>query len=576
MSKIENTYKTRESGAAALVFILALIVFLPVLGNGFVNWDDPSYIYENVHIRSFDLRWIFTAVVVGNYHPLTLLSHTIDYALFGLNPMGHHLVNIILHALNSALVFVLARRLIKTTNLTDVKTSVNPLLPALAAALLFAVHPLHVGSIAWASERKDMLSAFFFLLALLSYLRYVEQGRRPLLYALSLFIFLLALLSKPMAITLPVVLLLLDFYPLKRVPENIGKIGKILLEKAPFFALSLASAITTLWAQRVDGALRSLDTHSLPKRLFIAVHAVAFYLHKLILPVNLSPYYPMPFSTKLTSATFIISLMVIILITLLCLLALKKKQKWPITIWAFYLVTLLPVSGLVTVGGEAVANRYAYIPTMGFLLLAGVLISKIAGHGTVLNKSTATAGAILLAALSLLTFATIKQEAIWKGTVPLMSRAIKLYPWQAAIPYNNRGFVYEAEGKLQLALDDYNKAITITPKFHDAYNNRGILYSKSSLLNLALDDFSNAISIDPLSAKAYSNRGAVYMKMGEYTLALRDLKKAVELDPKNMKALYNLSLVYQELGNSASAYQHMRKAAGLGLPEAIEFLSEGN
>jgi len=550
---------------AGSVFILALLIFLPVLGNGFVNWDDPLYVYGNLHIRHLDIRWIFTGIVASNYHPLTLLSHTLDYALFGLNPMGHHLTSIILHALNSALVFLLAKRLFNKDS-----GSGSTLLP-LTAALLFAFHPIHVESVAWVSERKDVLSAFFFLLSILAYLRYTEKGHDKKYYGLTLFAFILALLAKPMAVTLPVVLLIIDYYPLKRDDNGWAR---LIMEKIPFFALSLASAIVTLWAQRVGHGLRGLETHSLSTRIYIAVRAVTFYLQKIILPIKLSPYYPLPFNTGLVSSGFIISLAVVILITLLCLLALKR-QRWPMALWAFYLVTLLPVSGLVTVGGQAVADRYAYIPTMGFLIFAGALISRAAlwGKGESAGRKKSAAVALTIVILGIFAVQTIRQEAIWDDSISLMSRAIKLYPGRAVIPYNNRGLAYDRRGNLQLALSDYNSAIAISPEFTDAYINRGIVYGESSLFEKAIDDFSRALVIDKSNAKAYMNRGAARLGSGDYAGALIDLERGTALDPVDARGLFNLGLAYLNIGEREKGLKNMRKAAELGLAEAREFLS---
>jgi len=543
--------------------LLAIAVFIPILGNGFVNWDDPLYVYNNLHIRHLDLRWIFTAVVASNYHPLTLLSHTLDYRLFGLNPAGHHLTSLILHALNSALVFLLAKRLLGGS----IEKGKSPVPAAMIAALLFAVHPLHVESVAWVSERKDVLSAFFFLLAILAYLPYAKAGNKKF-YGLTLLAFILALLSKPMAITLPAVLLILDYYPLKRLNKAWKK---LLIEKIPFFTISLASAIITVWAQKAGGGLRGLETHSISTRLYIAARALIFYLYKLILPVNLSPYYPLPFNTRLLSPRFIFSLIFIVIITILCLYA-AKNRRWPLALWAFYLVTLAPVSGLVTVGGQAVADRYAYIPTMGFFILAGAAIQRIAqkndGNGT---RPVIWAVPILI--IALLGLQTIRQTAVWQNSVTLMSRAINLYPNRAAISYNNRGLAYDKKGKLRLALTDYNRAIAISPEFTEAYINRGIIYGESSLFDKAIKDFSEAISLDPSSAKAYMNRGAAYMSEGDYKSALRDLRQVRTLNPKDAATHFNLGLVYFNIGNKIEALKSMKKAAALGLPEAREFIS---
>jgi len=556
-----------EALLAGAVFILALLLFLPVLENGFVNWDDPLYVYENLHIRHLDIRWIFTAVVASNYHPLTLLSHTLDYALFGLNPMGHHLTSAIFHGLNSALVFLLAKRLLHKA------AGHGRTLGALTAAMLFAFHPLHVESVAWVSERKDVLSAFFFLLSILAYLRYTEKGHDKKYYGLTLLAFILALLSKPMAVTLPVVLLIIDYYPLKRDSNGWTR---LVIEKIPFFALSVASAIVTLWAQRAGHGLRGLETHSLSTRIYIALRAVTFYLQKIILPIKLSPYYPLPFNTGLVSSGFIISLAVVTLITLLCLLALKR-QRWPMALWAFYLVTLLPVSGLVTVGGQATADRYAYIPTMGFFMLAGVIISRLAcrGKGEARGRKKSAAVALIIVILVIFAVQTIRQEAIWADSITLMSRAIELYPRRAVIPYNNRGLAYDRRGNLQLALSDYNSAIAISPEFTDAYINRGIVYGESSLFEKAINDFSRALEIDQSNAKAYMNRGAARLGTGDYAGALGDLKRGTALDPGDARGLFNLGLAYLNAGEREKGLKNMRKAAELGLAEAREFLSRG-
>jgi tetratricopeptide (TPR) repeat protein len=558
----------RTTLLAAGVFLFALLLYLPVLRAGFVNWDDPLYVYQNPHIRSLDLGWVFTAVVASNYHTLTLLSHTLDYALFGLNPWGHHLTSIILHALNSALFFILGLRLLAMVcGEKEEPGHWRRALGALGAALLFAAHPLHVESVAWVSERKDVLSAFFFLLSMLAYLKYAAVRAKALPYALTLILFVLALLSKPMAVTLPAVLLLLDYYPLKRTGRGWSR---LVIEKIPFFVLSAASAVLTVWAQRTGGGLRGLETHGLATRIYLAVRAVLFYIYKLILPVDLSPYYPLPFHTSLVSTAFIGSLVLIVVITIICVLLIRLK-RWPLTLWLFYLVTLLPVSGLVTVGGQAVADRYAYIPTMGFFLLAGAALCRFStSHERGgLGKSLLVLPVLVIIVLGV---QTIRQERIWHDSISLMSRAIELYPDRAAIPYNNRGLAYDSLGDRDRALADYNVAIAISPEFVDAYINRGIVYGEGSLFGKAVEDFNRALAIDPMSAKAYLNRGAAYLGMGDYGAAINDLERATTLDPANAAAFYNLGLAYMETGQREKALRAMDRAARLGLREARNFI----
>ncbi len=578
MSRVEQETFWAGKGAGTratllcLVFVVALALYLPLLDAGFVNWDDPLYVYQNPHIRSLDLRWVFKAVVASNYHPLTLLSHTLDYALFGLWPGGHHLTSIILHGLNSALFFVLCQRIL--TLLYEEQRSGGMLWPelgALAASLLFALHPLHVESVAWVSERKDVLSSFFFLLSILAYLEYALGRKKALWYASTLACFILALLSKPMAVTLPVVLLVIDYYPLKR---DVGSWRGAIIEKIPFFFLSLAWAIITVWAQRAGGGLRSLETHGLGTRIYLALRAVLFYPYKLIAPLNLSPYYPLPFHISLMSASFLGSLVIIVVITLVCLLL--RAKRWPLALWVFYIVTLLPVSGLVTVGGQAVADRYAYIPTMGFFVLAGAALCRGLGGPAPGSHSRVRPGRALLVlpaiAGLLLGIQTIRQVRIWHDSISLMTRAIELYPDRVSIPYNNRALAYDRRGELEKALADYDLAIAISPEFADAYINRGILYGETSRFEKAIEDFDRAITLDPENAKAYLNRGAAYLMLGEYGAAIADLQRATVLAPENATALYNLGLAYMDTGEEGKALEAMRRAAALGLNQARDFL----
>ncbi len=376
--------------------LLAFAVFIPALGAGFVNWDDPAYVYQNPHIRSLDLHWAFTAVVASNYHPLTLLSHTLDYALFGLDPWGHHLTSIMLHALNSALVYLLSLALLERimprsgapdsagkgsgqrpgglSRNANTGPSEGAVFAALAAAFIFAAHPLHVESVAWVAERKDVLSAFLFLLSMLAYLGYTARRDKALPYALSLIFFVLALLSKPMAVTLPVVLLVLDYYPLKRDGRGWGR---LIIEKIPFFALSILSAVLTLWAQSSGGAVTKMHSYSLGARLIVAVRGYVFYLYKLIYPASLAPYYPLPLSAGAEDPLFLGSLLILIIISALCLYLALRGRRAPAALWAYYIVTLAPVIGIVQVGSQAAADRYAYITTIGFFMLAGFVMARL-------------------------------------------------------------------------------------------------------------------------------------------------------------------------------------------------------
>jgi len=512
----------QERFIALIPALVAVVLFLPALGNGFVNWDDPAYVYENLHIRHLELRWIFTGIVASNYHPLTLLSHTIDYALFGPDPMGHHLTSLILHGLNSALVFILAKRLL-TKGLGQGNT-----LGALIAALLFAVHPLHVESVVWVSERKDVLSAFFFFLSILLYIRYTEKGRMGL-YCLTLLAFILALLSKPMAVTLPVVLFILDYYPLDRLQK--GRV--ILMEKIPFFALSIASAIVTLWAQSTGGAVTRMVSYPLSIRILVAVRGYLFYSYKLLFPVGLAPYYPLPMGLGPSNSFFIVALIFLTGVTLFCLFLAMRGKRALLAVWLYYLVTLAPVIGIVQVGSQAAADRYSYLPTVGCIMLAGALLSLL------YKRSGGSKGIALIITLSVLLFLSVQTTRaipVWHDSVSLWSHEINFLETHnkrdrlaATIAHYNRAKAFESISLLPEAIADYTSVIAINPGYLDAYINRGVIYGRLGRFEEALPDFDRAVELDPASASARYNRGLVYKNLGQMDKAREDFQAAMSL-----------------------------------------------
>ncbi|MFQ5737098.1 MAG: hypothetical protein ACE5GY_09610, partial [Thermodesulfobacteriota bacterium] len=445
----------RTSGARTLLLLGALvaatvfIVYLPVLGNGFVNWDDGAYVYRNLHIRSLDIRWAFSSVVVGTWLPLTLLSYTLDYAIWGLNPLGYHLTNNLLHALNSALVLVLGARLYAIAAHGE-GAKKGALWAGFVAALLFGLHPLRVESVAWIAERKDVLCAFFFLLAALAYIEYASvknaPGRGLLWYAASLVLFILALLAKPMAVTLPAVLLILDLYPLGRLTGRRGAgAGRAVAEKIPFFALSVAASATALWAQRLYDAVAPLSSAAPFDRVLTAINASVFYLYKTIAPVGLAPLYPRPSgmggtgASLLSSPASIVSLAVFLVLTAVCVLTFRRR-RYIGTAMLCYAVTLLPVSGIIRVGSQAAADRYTYLPTIGLFVLAGALAGRViarqkARRGVGRGVGRMVVAATVLAAVIALSWATVRQTRVWKDSLTLWSYEIARYPGQVALAY---------------------------------------------------------------------------------------------------------------------------------------------
>jgi hypothetical protein len=370
--------------------LAAFLIYLPALQNDFVNWDDDDYIYQNPFIQKINLqlfKWAFFNFHAANWHPLTWISHAVDIAVWGLNPWGHHLTNIILHSVNTVLVVLLLMRLLTVVR-EKTSEEVFPKfldekgirLAAVATGFLFGLHPLHVESVAWISERKDLLCGFFYLFGIYLYLQNASSAetssrvRAPIFdknYFLVLGCFIGALFAKPMAVTFPVVLLLLDYYPLNSFSSP-GSLKKIILEKTPFFLLSLFSSIVTIFAQHSGSAIASLKFASFSSRVLIAAHAFYLYLQKMILPVHLVPLYPYPQDVRLFTAPFLLSISFVLAIAYSCIVGWKVRKAWS-ALWAYYAITILPVIGLIQVGFQSMADRYTYLPSLSPFVSMGSL-----------------------------------------------------------------------------------------------------------------------------------------------------------------------------------------------------------
>ncbi|MFQ5737097.1 MAG: tetratricopeptide repeat protein [Thermodesulfobacteriota bacterium] len=517
------------AAGAVLAALITLVVFLPSFNNGFVNWDDNVYVYANRGIRQFDLKWLFTASVSSNWHPLTLLSLTIDYSLWGLKPLGYHAENVVFHAVNTALVFLLASKLFERAGLGG-RAAVAA---SMAASLLFGTHPLHVESVSWISERKDVLSGFFFFLTLLAYMRYASgERKKPIYYAAALLLFLLALMSKPMVVTLPAVLLIIDLYPLGRL-KGAG-LKKAVIEKIPFFALALFSAVVTILFQR-GKAMAALGLVPMDERVITAVRAVAFYLYKAVVPTGLAPLYKLPAHQSITDPWFIVSLAAVLVITVFCF-AVARRSRAYLAAWLYYLVTLSPVLGIIQVGRQAAADRYTYLPLLGLFMLAG------AGAGLLCERLSRGAGRFGLRAALVIIFAvfsllTVRQEAFWKDGQALWTREIRVFPREQT-----------------------------------AYYSRAEFYKNNGRYAEAIEDLTHAIGLKPDYAEAYSMRGNSYKRLGDLASALRDMKTAVELRPGRANFHYNMSLIYSELGLRDRAAESARRAASLGSAIAADYL----
>lgn len=533
-------------GIAVVLACITFAVFIPTLQSSFLNWDDNRLIVENPNIRSIDsnlIKWAFT-YATELWMPMTWLSFAIDYALWGLNSKGFHLTNIVFHAVNTGLVFLLTVKLIRCG--TDI-TKRKALISGAVTALLFGIHPLRVGSVAWATERKDVLYSFFYLLSLFVYLRYVSaESKKSNYYLLSLILFVLSLMSKPMAITLPVILLILDFYPLGRF--KLMTIKQVLLEKLPFFMLSFTLALITILAHPLKGGLQELDIYPFPVRIGLSVQAYIFYIFKMLLPFNLVPYYPHPFSMDIFSLKHIWPFMALATITSFAVWSVKKNKVF-FSAWFYYIATLIPVTGMFQ-GAQVVADRYTYLPSLGIFLLAGLGVAVVFEKCS--NKCRPVIIAVLILLSGILAGKTRAQAAFWHDSISLWSHEIDIYPKTASLPYYYRAEVYISSGYYRNAIKDLDKVIEFSPQHGKpsakAYSNRGSIYYAIANYQKAVEDFNKSIEFDPLNPDVYYNRGNAYLNLGDYQKAIKDFNKTIEINPGDAEAYVKLKLASSKAG----------------------------
>lgn len=586
------------------VALLVFIVFLPTLRNDFiVHWDDNKYICENSFIRSLDINLIksaFLSVQVSNWHPLTWISHAVDYSIWGLNPVGHHLTSILLHSVNTLLVILLLRRLLDAANLSSAKHRENQdsvsnekerqgsdngaLIAASTAGLLFGLHPLHVESVVWVSERKDLLCGLFFLASIIMFSRYVNNTvvslagnkrtrphSRTKSYLISLALFLLALLSKPMAITLPLVLLILDWYPFKRVPSS-KTIWPVFIEKLPFFIPSVLFSIATVLAQKTGGATKVMEFVPISTRLLVAVKSLNAYLSKMIWPFHLSPFYSYPRRVSLDSREYFCAMILLAGITAACLLIAKKRGFW-LAGWSYYVITLLPVLGLVQVGMQSMADRYTYLPSLGPFLIVGVIAAGSYKRLSAIRQCRAivTVGSLLLSigVLAGLSYATVNQIVVWNNSASFWNYVIENGASEVAFPHNNLGGAYASLGRFDEAIAEYQTALRLAPGYGEAHNNLGLAYAYKGNLDTAIAEYRAALRLDPDYAEAHNNLGLAYAFRDQLDMAITEYQIALRLEPRYAPAHNNLGLAYASKGLLDLATKEYQEAVDLK-PDAAE------
>jgi hypothetical protein len=525
-----NEYGHQKRDIALLIVAIAIslisaAVYLPALNNGFVDWDDEDYVHSNTKITNFDprfIKWAFTTFQMANYHPLTWISYAIDYSLWGTNPFGYHLTNVLFHTVNTFLVVLLITRIFQAANKSGYRqsTRLRILVAAGITGILFGTHPLHVESVAWVSERKDVLYAFFWLLSLLAYLKYASfqsSNRRCVYYWICLIFFLLSLLSKPMAVTLSVVLLILDGYPLKRVSFSNGftSIKKVLLEKLPFLGLSLASSVVTVMAQHSGKTIALIEEFSISDRVLTAIRAIGFYLLKLFYPTDLAPFYPTWVPVSFSIKT-ILAIIILLGITAFCLWSWRRSRIW-MAVWVYYLVTLFPVLGIIQAGSQAVADRYTYMPMIGPMFLIGlgvaIVVEKMWASSYISRLIARVFVSVFSGLFIVMVYLTLNQIGVWKDTLSLWNRELAIYPVNVPMIYRSRAEAYYKAGNYNMAISDYTLAIQIDSRDYQSYSARGIIYFKTGRYDKAMADFDKALSIKPDYDEALYYRGLAYRKM---------------------------------------------------------------
>lgn len=596
--------------AVLLLIVLTTAVYWPVRHYDFVNYDDEMYVVNNRHVRAGmtgeGLRWAFTSRETGHWHPLTWISHMADGQLFSKNPAGHHWTNVLIHLVNTLLLLGLLRRM------------TGRFWRSLLVTACFALHPLNVESVAWISERKNVLSTTFWFLTLWAYLSYAAApGIRR--YALLFLAFLLGLLTKPMLVTLPFVLLLLDFWPLRRLrPFQMNKeektdvgdrtpfpgspFSRLVLEKIPLFLLAALSAALTLGAAGSVDTITGIEEVSLSQRLMNAVVSYADYIGLMICPHDLAVLYPYPQGWSPLRVGG--ALLLLIGVSGIALLQARRRPYWPVG-WFWYLGTLVPVIGLVQVGAQAIADRYAYLPMIGLFILIVWAVSDASRRWPQRRILLAALSALIVAGMSL---STVRQLSFWQNSETLFRRALSVTEnnhiahsnlgaammragrseeamahYAAALRirplpeyHNNLGKMLAEQGRTEEAMAHYREALREKPAYAEALNNIGTVLGRQGKLEEALIHFNRAVALKPDYADAHNNLGFALALQGKHGAAVPHYETALRFNPDHPGIYHNLGVSLMALGRREEASERFREALRLrpGDAEILQRLRE--
>ena len=588
---IQLFQKNQRLIVAMLLIAATLLVYAPLRNHQFLHYDDDVYVTDDVRIQQGltwdNLLWALTAIEEGLWKPVTLYSHMLDIELFGLNSAGHLLVNLLIHVGNVVVLFWVLHQ------------ATGAVWPSALVAALFALHPLSVESVAWVAERKNVLSTLFWLLTMGAYVGYVRRPGR-LRYLGVMGALILGLMTKPMVVTLPFVLLLMDYWPLGRLPAKWGEFRErlpgLVMEKLPLFVPVVAVSAVTIYGAEIAQGLQSLEEIPLGARLGNALLGYGLYLKKMVWPTDLAVIYPLSINL-LSSWPVVLAALVLVAITI-GVWARRGTSRYLVVGWSWYLGTLVPVNGLLQSGFQSMADRYAYVPMIGIFIMVAWGAVECLGDRGLGRRWLAGAGGCMLLALALLTRV---QLSYWQNTTTLFEHVVQVTSdnylaynilgteltlekefedavkhYQAALKINpgfslahhNLGVVLLDQGKVDEAMEQYQEALRINPEYSQAHHDLGVILEGEGRADEAIEHYQKVLKIDPKNSQAHHSLGVALVGQGRVDEAIEHYQEVLKIDPKNSKAHHSLGVALVGQGRVDEAIKHLEEALKIGPQDA--------
>jgi len=576
----------RRAALAAAAALLTFLAFLPAIHNGWTNWDDTEVLLRNPHWQGFtaeNLAWMATGTRMGHYQPLTWISYALDHALWGVNSAGIHLGSLVLHSLSAGLLVAVLARLLRRMRIPGADGDSWPFaLACLAGALLWSLHPLRVEAVAWATARRDVLSALFLLAASFAWLggSWPAGGPGPRQRRLATAWFLAAVLAKGQAFVFPALLLVTDLLALRRRRDGerfAAFATRVILEKAPMLVIALASAAVSAAASRGSGAMLSLATHDIAGRIVQAGDGIALYLGRTLVPVGLSPLYPLPLPFDAAAPGHLLPAMIGWAAALAVLLAVFRRPALAAA-GAFALVAVAPVLGFVQSGPQIAADRYTHVAAWALSAAIAAGILRLAGRlrerPDAARPLAALAGGGIVGALALCAMLSVRQVAVWRDSLSLWSHAVSLHP-RSALALNNRGQALEAAGHTLAAMEDYTAAVDADPRLATPLASRATLRAQTGDSEGARADFEAALARNPGHVESLNGLGNLDLAAGRPDAARARYEEALRLRPDYADARYNLGVLLLGRGDAGGARAALEAAARLRPDHAMTWHNLG-